>query len=455
MSTMIVARVGEIPEGKCKRVTVRGQEVVVFHVNAEYFAMINRCPHEGAALSEGRLCNLVESEKPGLFKVSRNGELLRCPWHGWEFDIRTGRTLADPERAMVRSFRTEVVSAGALSDVPQGLGTYDISVEDDLVLLDTAKAPAIAVRIEARRQVAEGIVALDLVSVDGRPLPPFRPGDHVDLTLANGMVRQYSLCGDPAEHGKWRVAIHREPASRGGSQLIHDTLHDGDVLPVGYPRNNFRLNDRAARSLLIAGGIGITPILSMGYRLGRLGRAFELHYLARDRSRAAFVDEMKTSPFANAVHLHFDGGDPARQVELRALLAGEAETEVYVCGPAGLIDAVTATHKALGFAPHRLHVERFSAEIDSTGPAFEIEARRSGRTVTVPKDVSMADALAEAGIPVNVSCGQGVCGTCLTAVIEGTPDHRDSFQSEAEKATGAQVALCCSRASGNKLILDV
>lgn len=455
MTTMIVARVGEIPEGTCKRVTVRGQEIAVFHVNAEYFAMINRCPHEGAALSEGRLCNLVEADRPGEFRVSRNGEFLRCPWHGWEFDIRTGRTLADPERALVRNFKTQVVSADTLAAIPQGLGTYDISVEGEYVLLDTARAPTIAARIERREKAAEGVVTLELTSEDGRPLPPFSAGDHVDVTLPNGLVRQYSLCGDPSSHARWRLAIQRDPKSRGGSELVHDAVRAGDSIAVGYPRNNFRLNDRAPRSLLIAGGIGITPILAMGYRLSRLGRDFSLHYLARDRSRAAFADELEAGPFSRQVTLHFDGGDKTRQLDLRALLDEARDAEVYVCGPAGLIEAVSAVHTQLGLSAQRLHVERFSAETDSSGPAFEIEARRSGRIIAVPEDVTMAEALAEAGIQANVSCGQGVCGTCLTAVLQGTPDHRDSFQTKAEKETGAQVALCCSRAKGARIVLDI
>lgn len=303
------------------------------------------------------------------------------------------------------------------------------------------------------RNQAERVLSLRLRPADGAELPPFAPGAHVALHVAPGLVRHYSLCSDPQDRAAWRIAVLLEAASRGGSATVHGAFRPGRQVRVGLPRNHFPLAD-APFVVLIAGGIGITPLLPMALELHRAGRPFALHVCAHSRRTAPFLDEALAAPYAAHVtpHLAAEGG----RLDVPGVLAAAPEgAHVQVCGPLGLQDAVAAAARALGWDGGRVHAERFTADVDIQGRPFMVRAERSNVTVEIPADRSIAQALGAAGISIPVSCEQGLCGTCVTRVLEGEPDHRDLFLSEADKARGTHIMACCSRARGACLVLDL
>lgn len=309
----------------------------------------------------------------------------------------------------------------------------------------------------ARRVEHPGdIVAVDLVAEDGATLPAFTAGAHVDLHVAPGLVRQYSLLGDPAVLDRYRLGILLDPASRGGSLAAHRLLTPGACVQVGAPRNHFPLAEAATRSILVGGGIGITPMLAMAHALERHGGVFELHYCTRSAARTAFLDELTLVPFADRVRLHHDDGDAGQRFSPASDLPAPTEgLHLYVCGPAGFMDWVIAQARALGYPEGAIHREYFNAEVDTSGGAFEVVAVRSGKTFTVGEGVTIVAALADHGVEIEVSCEEGVCGTCLVNVLEGEVDHRDVYLTDAEKAANDQMLVCCSRAKSARLVLDV
>jgi ferredoxin-NADP reductase len=316
--------------------------------------------------------------------------------------------------------------------------------------------PTLNLVITRREQQADDVVVLDLAAPDGHALQPFEPGAHVDIILAPGLVRQYSLCGSPTDRSRYRLGILLAPDSRGGSAEIHKVFRVGEQVRVSPPRNLFPLAADAMRSILVGGGIGITPLLAMAYHLDQTGQGFALHYCARERRKAAFLDELGATSFSHLSHLHFDDGPAEQRFDpKRDLTPVRPGTHIYICGPAGFMDWVIAAARELGYAEAQIHREYFSAEVDSEGDAFEVVLERSKRTVTVPSGVTIVQALADAGVAVEVSCEQGICGTCLCQVIEGTPDHRDGYLTAEERAENDQMLLCCSRAKTPRLVLDL
>ncbi|MBD8892203.1 oxidoreductase [Labrenzia suaedae] len=314
------------------------------------------------------------------------------------------------------------------------------------------------VQVSAKRLEAEGVAGFTLTAPDGNALPAFTPGAHVDVEIDGGLIRQYSLCNPPHETHSYEIAVLLEPASRGGSRAMHQRIREGDLLRISAPKNLFALHPGKHQSLLFAGGIGITPILCMAGHLARSGDHFELHYCARSKGRAAFADQIRLSDFAAQTHFHFDDGNEEQRLQVSAVLQNaDADAHVYVCGPAGFIDHVLGTALNLGWPVERLHREFFAAEVaaTSTGGAFEVQIARTGKTIMVPPDQSIVAALSENGIDVPVSCEQGICGTCLTRVLEGEPDHRDSFLTTSEQERNDQMLLCCSRAKSARLVLDL
>lgn len=309
----------------------------------------------------------------------------------------------------------------------------------------------------------QSVAVFQLEDAQGRPLPAFSAGAHIDLHLPGGLVRPYSLCGDPADTRRYRLGVLKDPASRGGSLAVHQQLlAEGARLRIGAPRNHFPLAEDAPFSVLVGGGIGITPMLAMAWRLHALGRPFALHYAARSRAQAAFLDELAGAPWADRVQLHFDDEaehDPAQRLQPRALLAAApAGSHLYVCGPSGFMDWVLDEAEAAGLAPGQRHREYFSAP--ATAPQggdqpVELVARRSGKTVVAAAGESLRAALERVGIRVQVSCEQGVCGTCACTVLEGEPEHRDAYLTDEERAANDQVLLCCSRARTPRLVLDL
>jgi ferredoxin-NADP reductase len=289
----------------------------------------------------------------------------------------------------------------------------------------------IEVVVLEKEQVADGVVALTL---GGASLPSWTPGAHVDVELRPGLVRQYSLCGSPSEP-TWRLGVLREPAGRGGSAYVHDSLAVGDRVRVSLPRNTFPL-EAASRYLFIAGGIGITPLLPM---IASVGDAdWRLLYGGRSSESMAFLPLLAS--YGDRVCAR-----PGR-IDLSSVDSG---AEVYCCGPEPLLAAVEARCD-----PARLHVERFTPRPVS-GVPFEVELARSGRVVPVPADRSILSVLLDSGVQVLSSCQEGTCGTCETEVLAGTPDHRDSLLTEEERAAGETMMVCVSRSAGGRLVLDL
>lgn len=317
-------------------------------------------------------------------------------------------------------------------------------------------AQLLSVAIIRRTVEADGIISLELTSTSGMTLPSFGAGSHVDVFVTPDIVRQYSISSAPAKHDCYRLAVLLEPDSRGGSSEIHRSFAENQVIHISEPRNNFPLVEDAGKSILIGGGIGITPLLAMAYRLTELNKNFEMHYCARTRSRTAFADEIARSAFASRALFHYDDGAAEQLFSIDSCLSRpNADTHVYICGPQGFMDYVLAGAQSHGWAPNHVHLEYFSAEVSAEGDSFTVVAARSGKSVEVPSGKTIAAALQEIGIDVLLSCQEGVCGTCLTNVLEGTPDHRDFVQSEEEKKENRQITVCCSRAKSKTLVLDI
>ena len=314
------------------------------------------------------------------------------------------------------------------------------------------------VRVAAKTVEAQDICSFELVSADGRALPAFSAGSHIDVPAGPGLTRQYSLCNEPGESHRYQIAVLRDASSRGGSAAMHERVQVGDVLEISAPKNHFPLAHEAKKSLLLAGGIGVTPILCMAERLSAMGADFEMHYCTRSANRTAFVERIGASAYAKNVQFHFDDGDAAQKLDIAALLAvPQAGTHLYVCGPKGFMDAVLSTARDRGWPAAQLHCEYFSADVapSADDQSFEVLVASSGRIVVVPRDKTVVQALADAGVEVQTSCEQGVCGTCLTRVLEGVPDHKDMYLTPEEQAANDQFTPCCSRAKSARLVLDL
>ena len=314
-------------------------------------------------------------------------------------------------------------------------------------------------RVDNKWREAADIWAFELVDPDGRDLPPFTAGAHIDVEVAPDLVRQYSLCSPPGARDRYLIGVLREEGARGGSLALIDTVSVGDMLRVSEPRNHFELDPSATRSILLAGGIGITPILSMAERLHHTGAPFALHYAVRSVDRMAFRDRIETSSFAGVSQLHFDDGPADQRLDLEGLLSDpEPGAQLYVCGPSGLIEAALATAKANGWPESAVHREYFTPPepaSDLVAGAFRIKLASTGAVFDVPPDRPITAVLADHGVEVPISCEQGVCGTCITRVLEGEPDHRDFYLTPDEQARNDQMALCCSRAKSALLVLDL
>ncbi len=308
-------------------------------------------------------------------------------------------------------------------------------------------------QVATRTTGAEGVVVLDLRDLSGAELPAWAPGAHIDLKLRDGLVRQYSLCGDPNDRSVWRVAVLREPTSRGGSEHVHEALSEGSEVAVRGPRNNFELV-ASPSYLFIAGGIGITPILPMLAAAEAAGADWELHYGGRSRRSMAFLEALEDAT-GNRVTLHPQ--DEVGLIDLPKILGTpRPDTLVYSCGPEPLLNAV---EQHCGAWPEgSLHVERFSPKEQGEpvlADSFEVELATSGLTLTVPPDKSILDVVEEAGIEVFSSCAEGTCGTCETPVLQGEVDHRDSLLTPAEQTANDTMFICVSRAACPKLVLDL
>ena len=311
----------------------------------------------------------------------------------------------------------------------------------------------VSLRLHAIAFETGSVRLLDLRDPDGRALPAFRPGAHVDLRLNGGLVRSYSLIGDPADGSRYLLGVQRDPQSRGGSRYLHDQARVGDTIEVSHPIGQFSLVEDAAWSVFIAGGIGITPILPMMDRLAGLGRAFALHYGVRDRKTLPFRSRL--ARHGDKVRMAFSREPGGRRLDVAAIVdAAPAGAELYCCGPRGMLDAFAAA--TVGRDPAQAHVEHFSAaEPAAIEGGFEVVLGRSGRSVPVPPGMTILDALVAAGLDPPCSCVQGVCGTCETRVLDGVPDHRDVILTPEERAEGRTMMICVSGAKTRRLVLDL
>jgi vanillate monooxygenase ferredoxin subunit len=311
-------------------------------------------------------------------------------------------------------------------------------------------------RVSKITREAQDIASFELVDPAGLELPPFTAGAHLDVRINDDILRQYSLCNDPQERHRYVIAVLNEPAGRGGSRAMHEQVAVGSVLPVSAPHNRFPLAGREARfHLLLAGGIGVTPMLAMIAELERRTSPWHMHYCTRNPARTAFLDRLRPLIAAGKVELHHDDGDPARGLDIaRTLAAFEIGAHVYFCGPPGFMHAAKASVSA--WPPFNVHYEYFTAADDRTEAAntpFRVKIKRSGQVFDIPADRSIVAVLRDNGFEIETDCEDGYCGTCITRYLEGEPDHRDTVLGEDERQRYAMI--CCARAKSPMLVLDL
>lgn len=315
----------------------------------------------------------------------------------------------------------------------------------------------ITVRIHVITYAAEGIHTFELRPIDAPELPPFTAGAHLEVNLPNGLARQYSLVNSQDERHRYVIGVNRDRASRGGSIYMHDELKVGSLLQIRPPRTNFPLAEEAARSIFVAGGIGITPMWCMIQRLSAMGRPWQLHYAARKRDHAAFLQEIRALAAPGQLIEHFDEEAGGKMLDLEAIVSSAPpDAHLYCCGPGGLLKAFEAATSARSSST--VHLEYFSlAAMGSALPSdtFTVTLKRSGKTFEIPAEQSILDTLLQAGVPCMHSCKEGVCGTCETLVLDGQPDHRDAVLSSEERGANRTMMICVSRCHGDSLTLDL
>lgn len=308
-----------------------------------------------------------------------------------------------------------------------------------------------------RSETAE-IRSFVLEPKDGETLPPFEAGAHIDVFPIQGLVRQYSLVNDPADRGRYVLGVKREQNGRGGSSAMHGTLQEGCTLRISRPKSHFALRPNTGRNVLLAGGIGVTPLLSMSQALAARGAEFELHYFARSNGELAFRGLITESAWSDRVSYHFGLVPPLLSEVIEEILGKPgADDAIYMCGPGPFMDLVRTSAEGLGWAPGAIVAEHFSAAPPKLTPGadeFVVRLAKRGVELVVPADKAIIDVLREAGIEVQTSCEQGVCGTCVTPVLEGEPEHNDLFLSDEEHEAGL-MTLCVSRSRSKLLVLDI
>ncbi|MFA2917518.1 PDR/VanB family oxidoreductase [Acinetobacter pittii] len=309
--------------------------------------------------------------------------------------------------------------------------------------------------VKNRHVEGGNIAVMEFESATSTTLPKVEAGAHIDVHLPNGMVRQYSLCQNPNDEGKFRLGILRDPESRGGSVSAFDEIKDGMQIQVSEPKNLFPLL-KAKHSVLIGGGIGITPLITMAYQLAHEGASFELHYCGASPEKCAFVDEIKNGELAQYTTFHFKSEGASHRAFFESAIKDiDLESHIYTCGPVGFMDWVINLATTHDFPEQQIHKEYFQVETDISGDSFEVVAERSGKIIMVEAGETILQALAKEGIDIEMSCEQGVCGTCMCDVIEGEPDHRDVYFTDEEKASNEQILVCCSRSKTPRLVLDI
>ncbi len=365
--------------------------------------------------------------------------------------------LAHHSRRM-SALREEIEARAAGLPAPEAFVPAIHRVSEDLASMPeqsiSGRSAPLRVSVSRKWAVAEGVAAFELTSVDGQ-LPTFQPGAHIDVHMPNGIVRQYSITNGPGEHQSYVIGVKREETSGGGSECMHDKVREGDVLAISEPRNNFPLRRDAVKTLLVAGGIGITPLLSMARVLRKSALPFELHYFAQSQRHMAFAPVLETLGDGLVAHTGLDAD--ATGERLRTILADyRPAMHLYICGPGPMLQAARDIAAELGWPEEAVHFEYFknTLEIDDSS-SFQVDLARSVMTLDVPAGKTILEVLRENGVDVPSSCEQGACGTCLTSVIAGEPDHQDVFLSDSEKKSGTCIMTCVSRAKSDRLVLDI
>ncbi|MDB5444832.1 MAG: oxidoreductase [Phenylobacterium sp.] len=311
-----------------------------------------------------------------------------------------------------------------------------------------------SLRVDRIREDGEEIRVLELAAPDGGELPPFRAGAHIDLALGGGLIRQYSLINGQQDRHRYVIAVARAPASRGGSAWLHENVKEGDLLPVSAPRSHFGLDETARHSVLIAGGIGITPLWSMAQQLSALGRSWVLHYGARERRAAALIEDIEALA-GDRAHTYFSCADGGRRLDVGDLVwDAPPGSHFYCCGPSGMIESFRQA--CAGLAAQFVHFERFTAAAPAAADGgFTVVLARSKREIEVQPGETILEALKSAGLNAAYSCREGVCGSCETTVVSGVPDHRDAVLSDAERGSNQTMMICCSGSLSDRLVLDL
>jgi ferredoxin-NADP reductase/nitrite reductase/ring-hydroxylating ferredoxin subunit len=353
--------------------------------------------------------------------------------------------------------RNRLERAAAKKPAPEPLQPAFDKVSVDLATMPDIAIPrgnTLTVVVKRKWQTADGVVGFELAARDGH-LPTFQPGAHIDVHLPNGLIRQYSITNGPGELMSYVIGVKQESASKGGSKVLVETVREGDLLTISEPRNNFPLRRDATRTVLIAGGIGITPLLSMARFLDKSSLNYELHYFIRDDQQVAFRDQL--GALKGKVIYHTGVAVPDVAPTIAGLLGPHSMAQhVYVCGPGPMLETVRREAATLGWPDEAIHFEYFKNDkvIDDSS-AFEIELARSAMTLHVPSGKTILEVMREAGLTVPSSCEQGACGTCLTTVMEGEVDHQDVYLNESEKRSNNCMMTCVSRAKSARLVLDI
>ncbi len=309
--------------------------------------------------------------------------------------------------------------------------------------------------IVKRQDQGRGVAILDMAAHDGSPLPGFFAGAHIEVHINDTLARNYSLSNAPSgkeDASSYRIGVLNDPESRGGSAAIFESFNVGREVTISAPRNLFELDEGTDTAVLVAGGIGITPILAMAYQLRSQQRPFEIHYCLSSMGVGAFVDELQ-SVFPDELTMYCS--DVAKFDPVTTFASMDTNSHIYVCGPEGFMNWIIDAAKGRGFAESNIHFEYFNVEVDTGGEAFEVFCSESELTVQVGAQDTIAGALKNAGVSVDVSCEQGICGTCISELLEGEADHRDQFLTDEEKEDNDQIALCCSRAKSSRLVIEI
>lgn len=431
-----IADVAEVPPQGAGGLQVQVGDVPVglFRVGDEIVGWRSVCPHAAAPLCQGKVDGTRPPSGVYEYEYGRDREVLQCPWHGWEFDLVTGEHLAVGSGARMRRHPVRVADGRVYDASPAG--------GIDLTLTVERVSPA-----------AAQVIVLDLVGAGGERLPAWTSGSHIELVLPSGLVRQYSLCGDPRDRLRYRVAVLREMDGRGGSEELHREAAAGLTLRATAIRNRFALT-LADDYLLVAGGIGITALLPMVRALRKRRARFRLLYTGREWGGMAFAEELAAIPETRVVESRRQGRADVREL-VRQAAPGAA---IFACGPDTLLKEI---REAVAEAPQplELHTEAFRGDRvtahDTPGASFTVRLARSGATVTVPAGESILSTVRRAGVSAGSSCEGGWCGSCETAVVAGVPDHRDTVLNDDERERGGTMMICVSRANSDTLVLDL